>query len=388
VPGWEASTGIAATPDAYPTLARSLLDHRCLGYEPERVGPTTARGPAFPAWLAIGMSLGGDDPRWLGFWGGLPGLLLGALLTQVAARRLGTVAALLTGAVAVAHPLPSLIAARVMGDDFYAALGCAALLAWWRATEAAGARRAYGWLAIAALLLSLQMLARSTGLLTLAAAGVTCMRRPGTRLRHVLLLALLALAPPLAWSVRSSVLEGRPVFVHSLFFYNFWVGEGIDRHGAGDPPSGNWNQIVGDVYGKAGWTGNALWYGTLAPTQLAELERRLGAAAFERIREDPAGYLGRCLRGLARFWFQAGTRSRTLQYVALVLPLVVLAAIGAASCRRDPLAMLFLTAIVLHNLAYAAVLPAARMSVQVYPELSYLVGAGAARLLSAPRAVE
>lgn len=388
VPWWETSSNIAPTPDAYPTLARSLLHQHVLSYLPLDGQPTTARGPGFPAWLALGMLIGGEDPRWLGFWGGLPGLLLGALVANLAARRFGMMAGAVSATVAVAHPLPSLIAARVMGDDFYAALGCAGLLAWNRVLQKDGQRRARWWVALAGALIGLQMLTRSTGLLTLLAALLVCLWLPGSRLRHCLLLALIALTPPLLWSLRSSTLEGRPVFVHSLFFYNFWVGEGLDRYGAGEPPAGNWDRIVSDVYRQADWPteGHALWYGTLEPRRMAELESRLGRAAVLRIRHDPLGYIGRCARGLFRFWFQAGTSRRTQQYLAVVLPVLFLAALGSwkqavPPGRRNLLGTLFLLTIVLHNVAYAVVLPAARLSVQVYPELAYLAGAGAAYLL-------
>ena len=105
VPAWEARANVGAAPDSYPVLARSLVERGELGYEPYGASPTTVRGPGFPAWLGLGFIAGGENPHWLGFWGGLPGLFAGVLLALLVRRRYGELAALVAGAIAVLHPL-------------------------------------------------------------------------------------------------------------------------------------------------------------------------------------------------------------------------------------------------------------------------------------------
>ncbi len=390
VPAWEEAAGVAAAPDGYPDLARSLVDDGVLGYPPPGASPTTVRGPGFPVWLAGGILIGTDGSRWLGLWGSLPGLFAGVLLAWLLARRLGVAAGVLGGVVAVAHPLSLFVAARTMGDDFYGALGFVALVCLTIALDRPKTRETLAWTALAGALLAAQMLTRATGLLTLlAAVAIVVLRRP-IRWRQLAVLIVVALLPPLTWSVRTSLLEGRAVFVHSLAAYNFWVGEGLDRYGAGDATGGHWADITAlvlDTAGKRDVDSRRFWYGTLAPREAAKIERVLGRKAVERVRDEPLGYAARFARGIGRFWIQAMTRTRTLQYVAVVVPVLVLAIVGVVRLRsahpeRDPLPLLLIVTIVLHNVAYAATLPAARLSVQVYLALAYLAGAAA---LSRPR---
>lgn len=388
VPAWEAERGVGATPDAYPALAATLLERGALGYGDEGATPTTVRGPAFPAWLVPGILLGGSAPAWMGLWGSLPGLSAGALVVLVAARRHGRLAGIVAGGVALLHPLPAIVSARAMGDDFYAATGVAALLAWWSALHARGsAGRGLGPTLAAGALLATHLLARSTGILTLAACVVAWLAsRSRPRPALVVLLVALAVSPALAWSVRTSRLEERPVFVHSLLFYNFWVGEELDRLGPGPPPAGHQGAILDAVERRAGIDrpGPPRFYGTFEPREVAALERELGRQALERVTGDPLGYAARVLRGLWRFWVQAGTTRRTLQYALAVVPVLLVVLVGAVRVlrrgSRDDPGRLLLGVLVLHALAYAAVLPAARLSVQVYPELGYLAGTGAAAI--------
>ncbi len=380
VPAWEAQAHVASTPDAYPLLARSLAEDGVLGYAPAGASPTTVRGPGFPLWLTLGFVVGGDGPRWLGFWGGLPGVLAGAWLAAACARRFGAAGGLVAGAVAVLHPLPSLVASRVMGDDFYGALGLAALALWVEALHADAERKSRLLTVACGLLLAAQMLARASGILTLLAAVGYALWRTPRKVALALLLAAVALLPPLVWSVRTSRLENRLVFVHSLAAYNFWIGEGFDRFGAGDPPAGNYSRIVQSALEEAGpdFADPRFWYASLSPVRSAQLEIRLARAARQRILGDPLGYLARVARGVPAFWFRGQTTRRTLEYTLAVAPLLLLGVLGIRGALADPLGRLLLCVLVAHNLAYAAVLPAARISVGVYPALAYLAGAGAA----------
>ena len=98
----------------------------------------------------------------------------------------------------------------------------------------------------------------------------------------------------------------------------------------------------------------------------------------------PGAFLARWGRGIYRYWFRAQSTHRTRQYALAVLPVLALAGLGAATLRRgaDDTGLLtaLLAYVLLHNLAYAAVLPMARMSVQVYPAVACLAGLGAWRL--------
>ena len=393
VPAWEEAAGVAAAPDGYPGLARSLVDDGVLGYPPPGASPTTARGPGSPAWLAAGIVVGTEGTRWLALWGSLPGLLGGALLAWLLTSRFGTAAGVVGGTVAVAHPLSLFVAARAMGDDFYGALGFFALVCVAVAAERSDARGFFPWMAAAGVLLAAQMLTRATGVLTLlAVVAIVVLRRP-VRWRPLAVLVVIALLPPLAWSVRTSRLEHRVVFVQSLAAYNFWVGEGLDRFGAGEATGGHWAEITMFVLDTAGVSeadARTFWYGSLGPRETAEVERVLGRKAVGHVLDDPLGYAARVVRGVGRFWVQAMTRTRTLQYTAAVVPVLVVAVVGIVRLRstgpmRDPLTILLIVTLVLHNLAYAATLPAARLSVQVYLALAYLAGAAA---LSRARHVE
>ena len=382
VPQWERSAGVPHDPDSYIVLARSLVDHGSFGFGSQGADPTTVRGPGYPAWLGLGILLGGDDPRWMGVWGGIPGLIVAAAIAFLLARRAGMLAAIIGGSIAAIHPIPAIVASRVMGDDFTAATGVAGLLVWDVALREKRRGRACALSAAAGLLLALHMLTRASGVLTLAAAaGFALARRPRRPAIAVLLVGV-ALLPPLLWSVRSSRLEGRFVFVHSLAAYNFWVGEALDRLGTGGEKGARWGEVTRLVLAQSGRSGeeaDRFWYGDLTPRETAAFDGALARSAVRRVAQDPLGYAARAARGIAQFWYQAETRSRSWQYLIAALPVLILALAGAWSCLRGGgdgafLAALLLAFILLHDAAYAATFPMARMSVQVYPALAYLAG--------------
>ncbi len=393
VPWWEARANVAPAPDAYPALARSLLERHELGYLDQGASPTTIRTPVFPGWLALGMLLGGDEPHRLALWASLVPIAAGAWLALAARRRWGTLAGWTAAAVAVLHPLPTLVTGRVMSDEFAGALGMLGLLAWVTAgerREGAG-RAAPGWAFAAGLLLGAHALARPSGLLTLAAWGLVVALRERARWREALAVLLLALVPAAAWSVRSSRLEGRPVIVSSLTFYNFWLGEARDRLGPETRRGEHFlekTRMILEAGGMAHRDPRGFWYGQLTPREIARMEPALRAAALDRIRRDPAGYLARFVRGLGLFWVGAETVTRQRQYLLAVPPVLLLALLGALAgwrrdrFRRDPLAALALATIVLHWLAFAAIVPFARYSVAVYPHLAWLAAAGVGWLVA------
>jgi hypothetical protein len=387
VPAWERSVNVLPAPDQYPALARSLLVEHTLGYGPLGATPTTVRGPGFPAWLAVGVVLGGSGTGWLGLWGSLPGVVATGVLVFWIGRRFGALAAVVAGCVGALHPLPAFTAARVMGDDFYAALGLLGMFLWWSALQISAERRAAGLAGVAGLLFAIQTLTRPSGLIALLVAVAFGMWRRPRRPGLIVLLVVVSLAAPLAWSIRSSRLEGRPVFVQSMTAYNFWVGEGLDRLGSSSGPAGRWEEVLRSVRIRAGVPADEaarFRYITLTPREAASMETRLAAEVRRSVVAEPGAFLARWTRGTYHYWFRAQSTQRTRQYLVAALPVLVLAGLGAATLRGGAdgiqLLRMLLAYVLLHNLAYAAVLPMARMSVQVYPAVAALAGLGAWRL--------
>ena len=392
VPAWEARVGVGGFPDHYHDLASTLIERGALGFGDAGATPTTLRGPGFPLWLALGLLAGGSSAGWLGFWTSLPGLLAATLVAGLLARRYGTLAAAVGGLMAAVHPLPSIISARAMSDEFHAALGWGALalaaVAVWGRTDR---DRAYRWAALGGGLMAWHLLTRSSGLLTLAAIVLLALLdRPRRRgVMALVLLGVIALLPALAWSVRSSRLEHRPVFVQSLIGYNFWLGEGFHRFGMERTTGEHYQARIELILEQAGLdprdAGSFHWT-TLTPEQSARTEPLLQRAALQHVLNEPLDYAGRVLSGIYGFWTRASSTARTWQYRLLTLPVLLLAAWGAVCSLRnrdgpDRLAIMALLTILLHNLAYAAIVAMARNSVQVYPALGYLVGVGVADLI-------
>jgi len=390
LPRWEESRGAAHFPDGYPYLAQSLLSEGTLGFGPwGGASPTTTKGPGFPAWLAMGIAVGGDSPAWLGFWSGVPTLLLAWFLGRTIARRFGVIPAAVAVVALTSHPVAVVLTARVLPDEFYGALGMGACLACVSATRATTSRAKLAFAALAAMLLGAHMLARSTGVLTLVAIVMTGAFFSKGRSFLTASIVLLALVPPLLWSVRSSRLEERPVFVHSLAAYNFWIGEAFDRFGFGWIDKERRRRTM-DLLIECGGIEEkdraGFHYANLEPRAVAAMETRLQGAAADLVQNHPLQYFGRCVRGLYRFWIQSQSRTRTIQYAVVVLPLLAVAAVGAFNIGRrgsdDTMDMLCLAAIALHNIAYAMILPMGRFGVEVYPHVAWLAAGGVLALTS------
>ena len=389
VPYWESSAGVAPFPDSYHLLARSLIEERTLGYGELGASPTTLRAPAYPLWLAAGILVGGERASWLGFWAGIPGVLAGVLLFSWATRRHGLVAGLSGFGVAVMHPLPSLASARVMSDDFSGALAFIAIGCWVVLAESRSTAR---WPAVATTTVVATascLLTRSSAALAVVAIAVVILPRQPRR-RLLFLLLALACVPALLWSARTSWLEGRPVYLHSLTAYNFWIGEGFDRAAvSGESPS-LFPDVVGLALTEAGWDDvdpHSFRHVELAPQEAARLETALAAAARRRILKDPIGYVSRIARGTGLFWIQAESRRRSVQYALLAVPVVLLAIAGGvvllrSGRPRDLLGVVLLAWLLLGTLAHAAIFPTARLSVQYYPALGWLAGLALASLVA------
>ena len=389
IPAWEGSRHLVPFPDDYPALARSLIETGTLGYGlPGGASPTTVRGPGFPLWLALGMITGGFDPRWLRLWSSVPVLILAPFVIVLMARRHGTIAAFAAGLILLFHPLPGKLSARIMSDEFFAVCGFAAILVWDAALRSARPRRTLLLALSTASLVAIQILTRSTGVLFLIVVAVLGLRAGRGYRALTVIVTVVALLPALVWSYRSSSLEGRFVFVHSLKGYNFWMGEGFDRYGYGWMDHETWPKIVELIDSTAGLPpveySRKLDYTKLTPTETASLEINLQRAAVERVVTDPWGYAGRVARGFCRFWFEADTARIRLFNAVAVLPLLGLAIVAMVRLSRgtlqpDRILVASILLVVLHNLLYAGVLPLARFSAHVYPGLAWLAGCALSR---------
>lgn len=384
VPAWERARNLQPFPDNYPGLARSLLERQEFGYGPgEGAERTTVRGPGFPLWLALGMLLGGGNGRWLGFWSAVPILIVAPLLAVRARRRYGRLAAGCAFVFLAFHPLPGVLTARSMSDEFYAACGFGAIFLWARTVRSSGVRSAWAGGAAGALL-AMTMLTRTCGSLFLLVLFALGLRIRPRRTIPLAVMTIVALGPPLAWSVRTSRLEGRPVFVHSLAAYNFWTGEGSERFGYNWNSRKVWGRILALISSKGRVPRSQVkdfYYPDLEPAEVATMERGLGASAVKYVIGHPVRYGWRVIKGLYKFWVQAQSSRRTLEYCLLLLP-VALAMVpllrpgSFPPLASDPMAAACALVVLTHMVSYAAFFAVARFGVQVYPAAAWLMAAG------------
>lgn len=384
VPHLERRANVAPDPDRYADLAASLIDRGELGFSVPGASPTSLRGPAFPAWLAAGMLVGGRSASWIAFWASLPGLIAALAIAVVLRRSHGPTAGLAGGLLCAAHPLACFVSARLLPDEFYGAALLAGLVAWHSSLRSARTLRMLGWAALAGVLLSAASLTRATALCVVFAlvATVGLVRpRPLASGAVVILVAASLLG---AWTWRTSNLVGRPAFVESLAGYNFWLGEAADRNGfAGSfgEARARAHELMAREAGTPETRSPSFWYGRLTPREARAFDERLASAGLRRIGDAPVSYAKRFLAGLLWFWIRAETVPRTIQYALVSLPLLGLALFGLGRLFGTPRpgalpAGLVTITIVVHLVIYAAVCPMARYSVQVYPLMCYLAGVG------------
>ena len=377
VPRFESATHVAPDPDRYAELAHAIALRGELGFDPPAASPTTVRGPAFPGWLAAGMTFG-RSVRWLGFWAAIPGLAA-ALGTALALNRShGRAAALAGGLIAAAHPLPIFFSARLLPDEAYGAWLLLGVASWIAATRSEGAGARIAWGASAGVLLAAASLTRVTALLAVAIlAIVTVVRWPRAR-GAAGVATLLVCIPVGAWAVRTSALAGAPVIVESLPGYNFWLGESAARSGFSSGYAESRRRahdLMAEEAGTPETASPSFWYLTLSPRDLHAFDATLRRSAVRTIERRPLAYAERVAAGLFWFWTRAESRSTTLGYAVVALPVLALALAGMSRATIVP------ASIVLgHLVLYAAICPMARYSAEVYPAIALLAGVGVARL--------
>jgi 4-amino-4-deoxy-L-arabinose transferase-like glycosyltransferase len=384
VPQFEHRAGVAADPDQYVDLAASLIDRGELGFTAPGSSPTSVRGPAFPLWLAIGMSIGGRSEGWVAFWACVPGLIAAATIATILSRTYGRSAGLAGGLLCAVHPLACFMSARVLPDEFYGATLFLGLVAWQSSLRSARTWQVAGWAGLAGVLLASASLTRVTAigvLLFLMAFHLWIKPRRWLSCAVTLVVAAAILAP---WTWRTSALVGRPTVVESLAGYNFWLGSAADRYGFASgygQARERAHALMAEEAGADEVLSPAFRYPTLSPRQARELDDKLRGAAWRSIASRPFAYAARCGSGLLWFWIRAETAQRTIQYALVALPLIAMGLFGLRklSARPDPAPLpvgLVVAIILAHLLVYAAICPMARYSVQVYPLVCYLAGAG------------
>ena len=388
VPRLERGERLASDADHYAELAASLVDRGTLGFDPPGASPTTVRGPAFSCWLAGGMLAFGRSPGWLAIWASIPGCLAASVLAAVLARSFGPAAGLAGGLIAAAHPLAVFASARLLSDEAYGACVLLALLAWRRAIRSA--ESSPGWAVLAGGLLAAASLTRPTGLavaaLVIAWTLATCGRAKGLRVAAAIALAVAL--PAAGWAVRSSRLAGAPTYIEALPGYNFWLGEADARFGFASgfgEARARAHALIAAEAGAVRAAAPGFRYADLTPPELHAFDATLKRAAIERVEAAPLAYARRCLSGLLWFWIRAEAKARTIQYAIVALPLVALAAIGWRRAARGGAGnalpvRLAAAVVILHVVAYAAICPMARYSVEVYPTMAYFAGIGCASL--------
>ena len=343
--------------------------------------------------------IGGDDSRGLGFWTALLPALAAALVAGIAARRFGRLPGIVAGAITGLHPIATMASARTMSDEFFAALAVLGVLSLAAALHAERPGRVWALGVSGGAWFGWAILTRSSGVLMLGAAvaafGPRLWSRRAGRAALALCLAV-ALTPALAWSWRSSRLEGRPVFVHSLMYFNWWMGEGVDRGRAGAIRVDDWQRGIALVLEKGGMSHpnpTRYLYYELTPSASAALEQALARAAFDQVAAEPLRYASRVARSLWGYWVIGSSLTRTRQYTLMVLPMLVLAAAGAVAggrgkTGRDAAWWFCVVAVALNMVAVACFFPMARLSTHVYPEVAWLAAGGCAVISQGIRAAK
>jgi hypothetical protein len=249
------------------------------------------------------------------------------------------------------------------------------LILWRSAIETGSGRDVVSRAALAAAALSVAALARTTAVLVIAGIlGSALFVRPRRVLAFGVLL-LVSVGVLGAWTWRTSSLVGRPAFVESLAGYNFWLGEAAERYGfAADfgQARERAHELMAVEAGTPETRSPSFLYVTLPPRQAREFDEKLVRAGIRSIAARPGAYAKRVAAGVLWFWVRAETATRTFQYTLVAIPLVALGLFGLARGGSGPLAAILLA----HVVVYAAICPMARYSVQVYPLLCYLAGAG------------
>lgn len=228
--------------------------------------------------------------------------------------------------------------------------------------------------------------------LALPAAAWMLWRR-GRRWAPLGWMALAASLVTAPWLVRNYAVHGELVLVKSTFGYAFWQGNNPSSWGTDKIPKPDVEQIRQSHDGTLRGRHRALWlarhetlyiddvllkpggYARFAGLSEPARSRLLGAEAWQYVLQEPAAYLGRCLRRLQYFllWDQTNPKTAAWLYRAATLAWLVLLIGGLVRSRPwwprlAPLMLIFAAVTVFHSLTIVS----ARFRIPLEP-LSFVV---------------
>jgi 4-amino-4-deoxy-L-arabinose transferase-like glycosyltransferase len=337
---------------------------------PEDGYVTTFRAPGYPFFLAGLYLLAGVSSR-LAVARIVQAFLTAALgpLTALIASWLGLSprAATLSGIAVAVYPILWMYPLGLGSENLFMPLLLVAVLLLLRAWQL---RRPRYFIA-SGLILGAAILTRTALVFFLPLAGLWAWRHTGLRSAAAVILAAVAVLIP--WSIRNSLLLGRPAFVENTLGYNLFVG----YHPDGD---GGYVNEVGVI-----------------PTRFlddAERDRWTMEQALGFIRADPGRVPGLLARRTVYFW---GLEDRELiyfyandffgpipaawlvaAYLILIAPLVLIglsAPWGLVVARSGPARTLILALIASALLAYIPILAEPRFHLPLIPFLAVYAAA-------------
>jgi hypothetical protein len=353
---------------------------------PDDGGPTAARAPLYPLFLASLYRLFGPRTGVVLIAHALLGALTCALVMLLGWRLFGRAVGLLAGLLMTFHPTHLWWSQYVLSETLLTlmltlvALGLASF----------GKRRSAGSALLAGALLGLATLCNSVSLLfppvlvVLALFGSAGARL--ARLRGALLVACAAAAIVMPWTLRNALR------FHTLIPVNWGIGfqafkgwvtaDHFKRH-----PNDNLTAVDNEADSVAiatlrehgfvrGTVASERFHLSQTMTFRREEDAYLAQLAAERLREDPGGALRKMAMNLKYFWTLSIRRMEVV--VALNLVLIAFAILGiTATFGRDPARWLPLAYAGYLYLMYCSILVSARFTLQLMPVVSVCAAAGA-----------
>ncbi len=364
-------------PDCFGLLGRNIYAGNGLSFKPQE-GPTVFRGPLYPAFIALSLSLtGGWYPG--GVWltqsllHGLTCWLIFLLATKLWNRRVALTAALLY----VFYPAVLWQVPRMWNEILLAFLVAALVYLGLAYLEKPSLVKAAG---IGAVLASLSLTKAIFLPFLFLFPIVLLLTGPSRNIRDTVLIAMAALLLITPWSVRNWRLTGRLIPVHVGMGGNLKRGNLMAREFFQQPLS--YRVLFQRTDPEMERLRNSV--------QGAQFQRDIGvnrlmqASAFQDIRQDPSLLVTKAVSAGAMFLFIGDTSTKTI--ILLILRLPVLFLFVGAACRglragRSQLwpPVLLVVFFWLLNLPFA---PNARLSVPLLPILVLFASAEVTRLLS------
>ncbi len=274
---------------AYATLGKTLIEQGHFGYGARE---SAFRPPLYPYLLAAVFRVAGENYLAVRLVQAFLGSLACLALCGVGFSLFGRRAGLLAGLVMAVYPFILYFTAETMTETLFIVLTITAFF-----LLVLLIRRSDRWLAPAAgLALGLSVLCRPSALifvLASAAGAGYLLLRGGSRAAagRLLLSAAIAIVVIVPWSVRNTLLFGRPTFVTTYTGLNLYKG----LPGKDDDTS------VPDLGYEMHWIEDARR--PALPASEPELDHRAMVYWIRSVRSDPMAYFREKAHDLRRFWF-------------------------------------------------------------------------------------